>query len=145
MSNKDVNSQKQTRKTLRFRELETLYNISNIIATGARQRQALAEVLDTLDSELGMSRAAITLLIPDGDNIMTEISHGFSKQQSRNVRYKIGEGITGQVMQTGKPMVVPKISEEPLFLNRFKREGIMDEEITICHLMNLRIYISHCI
>ena len=133
MSNKDVNSQKQTRKAIRFRELETLYNISNIIATGRYQRQVLAEVLDTLDSELGMSRAAVTLLIPDGNNIMIEISHGFSEQQSRNVRYKIGEGITGQVMQTGKPMVVPKVSEEPLFLNRFKREEIANEEISfIC-------------
>ena len=30
----------------------------------------------------------------------------------------LGEGITGQVVQTGKPIVVPRVSREPMFLNR---------------------------
>ncbi|MHC4222002.1 MAG: sigma 54-interacting transcriptional regulator, partial [Planctomycetota bacterium] len=133
MPDKDANSEKQRRRTVRFPELETLYNISNILAVGKHRRQVLAEVLDTLDSELGMSSTAITLLTPDSDNIRMEISHGFSQQQTQNVRYKIGEGITGQVMQTGKPIVVAKISEEPLFLNRFKRAETTNEEISfIC-------------
>ena len=34
------------------------------------------------------------------------------------MRYRVGEGITGQVVQTGKPMVVPRVSREPAFLNR---------------------------
>jgi len=37
------------------------------------------------------------------------------------------------VMQTGKPMIVPKISEEPLFLNRFGRRDVLAGEISfIC-------------
>ena len=50
-------------------ELETLYKISQLLAAGAGQKQTLAEVLDTLDSELGMNRGAVTLLSPDGDEI----------------------------------------------------------------------------
>ena len=34
------------------------------------------------------------------------------------MRYRVGEGITGKVVQTGKPMVVPRVSREPMFLNR---------------------------
>jgi Nif-specific regulatory protein len=30
----------------------------------------------------------------------------------------VGEGITGRVVQSGKPIVVPRVSHEPLFLNR---------------------------
>ena len=33
-------------------------------------------------------------------------------------RYKIGEGITGKVVETGEPMVVKDMGAEPLFLNR---------------------------
>ena len=33
-------------------ELETLYNISQVLVTGSNQRQTLAEVLDTLETEL---------------------------------------------------------------------------------------------
>ena len=34
------------------------------------------------------------------------------------VRYLIGEGVTGRVVETGKPVVVPQVSREPMFLNR---------------------------
>ena len=47
-----------------------------------------------------------------------EVAHGLSKRDVESVRYKIGEGITGRVFQTGKALTIPKISQEPLFLNR---------------------------
>ncbi len=133
MSNNDSISTSPANNTDRVLELETLYNISNILASGKNQREILAEVLDSLDSNLGMSKATVTLLSPDTGDIMIEVAHGFSQQQSRNVRYKIGEGITGQVLQTGRAMIVPKVSQEPLFLGRLDRRKTTDQEISfIC-------------
>jgi Nif-specific regulatory protein len=37
---------------------------------------------------------------------------------ARRTRYKVGEGIIGRVVESGKPMVVPQVSQEPLFLDR---------------------------
>ena len=37
------------------------------------------------------------------------------------VRYRVGEGITGKVVESGKPIVVPRVSREPAFLNRAAR------------------------
>lgn len=116
-----------------IRELEMLYRISQILAFGARQRQALAEVLDLLDNGFAMNRGTVTLLSPNGNEINIEVAHNLSPEQSRKVRYRLGEGVTGKVMQTGKPMIVPKVSEEPLFLNRFERWNVTREEISfIC-------------
>jgi hypothetical protein len=39
------------------------------------------------------------------------------------VRYRVGEGITGQVVESGKPIVVPRVSREPALLNRAARRG----------------------
>jgi len=112
-------------------ELETLYNISQVLITGSNQRQILAEVLDALDKELGMKRGMITLLSPGSDEITIEVVHNLP--QEHKIRYRIGEGITGRVMQTGKAMVVPKVSEEPLFLDRFGRKKLDGQEISfIC-------------
>ncbi len=134
MANKSVNLQKSATHTTRYlRELETLYRISHIIVAGKHQKQALAEVLDTLDSELGLKRGIITLLGPDRNEIMIEVAHNISEERSRKVRYQIGEGVTGKVMQTGKPIIVPKVSQEPLFLNRFERWNVTKEEFSfIC-------------
>src|SRR5207237_4167298 len=40
---------------------------------------------------------------------------------SRLVRYRLGEGITGKVVQSNKPIVVPRVSREPAFLHRAAR------------------------
>ena len=50
--------------------------------------------------------------------IMAEVAHNLSAKHSRKVRYRLGEGITGKVVQSGKPAIIPRISEEPQFLNR---------------------------
>jgi Nif-specific regulatory protein len=115
-------------------ELSALYKISQILATRSRQRQILAEVLDVLNNDLGMNRGTIMLLSPDGAELMIEVAHNLSEAQRRAVRYRTGEGITGRVVQTGKPAVVPKVSQEPMFLDRLhKRRRISKDEISfIC-------------
>jgi Nif-specific regulatory protein len=119
--------------TRHVRELETLYRISQILASGTQQRQTLAEVLDTLESELGLQRGTITLLSPDSSEIKIEVAHNVSVEKSRKVSYKMGEGITGRVIETGKAIIVPKVSQEPLFLNRFERSKNPEHDISfIC-------------
>ena len=52
----------------------------------------------------------------------------------RNARYRLGEGIVGRVAQSGRTVVVPQVSREPLFLDRsgvFRRSG-RDEMSYVC-------------
>ena len=117
-----------------LRELQALYRISQVLASGSPQRQTLAEVLDTLHAELGMNRGTIALLSSDGKELLTEVAHNLSESRRRAVRYRMGEGITGRVVQTGKAAVVPKVSQEPLFLDRLhNRRTLTKDEISfIC-------------
>jgi Nif-specific regulatory protein len=68
-----------------------------------------------------MQAATLTLLNRQTGDILIEAAHGLSEQQASLGRYKLGEGVTGKVIQDGKPMVIPKTSESPLFLDRTKR------------------------
>jgi Nif-specific regulatory protein len=134
MSGKDLNSGNlDATPSCHVRQLETLYKISQVLASGNQQKQSLAEVLDTLDGELGMKRGAVALLAPDNDEITFEVAHNLSPEKSKQVRFRTGEGITGKVIETGKAMVVPKVSQEPLFLNRAERWKSKNEEMSfIC-------------
>ena len=114
-------------------QLETLYEVSQILAAGARQRETLAEVLELLDKKLGLNKGTITLLSPDGNEITIEAAHDLLHNQSHRITYQIGEGVVGKVMQSGKAKIVPKISQEPLFLNRFERQDFTKQELSfIC-------------
>ena len=48
-----------------------------------------------------------------------------------DAKFRLGEGITGRVVQSGKPIVVPRVSREPMFLRRTSdRPELAREEIS---------------
>jgi Nif-specific regulatory protein len=46
-----------------------------------------------------MIRGTITLLNPLTNEITIEVAHGISRTAVERVKYKLGEGITGKVIQ----------------------------------------------
>jgi len=43
-------------------------------------------------------------------------------EQKERGEYKIGEGIVGEVVKTGEPVIIPHISDEPRYLNKQDRQ-----------------------
>jgi Nif-specific regulatory protein len=119
--------------TRQVQQLESLYKVSQILVAGTRGQETFAMVLELLDRELGLNRGTITLLSLDGNEIRIEAAHNLSQEKSQRITYRIGEGVTGGVMQTGKAIIVPKVSQEPLFLNRFERWNVTKQDLSfIC-------------
>ena len=108
-------------------EVECLYEITKAIHSTLDLRKALYRVLDLLSEYLGMNRGSITLLNPDTSEIYIEVAHGISTTAKTKGRYKLGEGVTGRVIESGRPMAVPQIKEEPLFLDRTGARSRMDK------------------
>jgi Nif-specific regulatory protein len=99
------------------RQFAPLLEISAALAA-QDTRASLPRVLEILREALGGVSGAITLSDPATGALRIEASFGFSSASAESIQYRPGEGITGLVFQTGKAIVVPKISEEPLFLDR---------------------------
>ncbi len=95
-----------------------LYEISKALNEHLQLKKSLYTVLDILSNSMEMVRGTISILNPLRDEISIEVAHGISKVAMEKGKYKLGEGITGQVIQSGKAVAIPKISEEPQFLNR---------------------------
>jgi Nif-specific regulatory protein len=73
-----------------------------------------------------MLSGAVFLKDDEAGDLVLEAASGATAHAARGTRYRVGEGITGRVVQSGKPVVVPRVSREPLFLDRtgvFKRSG----------------------
>lgn len=118
----------------KIEEITLLYEITNALNVTLDLKKSLYTVLDILSRSMGMVRGTITILNPLRNEINIEVAHGLSKAAMQRGKYKIGEGITGRAIQTGKTIVVPKISQEPLFLNRTaSRKAVTDHELSfIC-------------
>ncbi len=104
-------------------ETKLFFAISTTLNEHLELKKSLYKVLDILAEKLSMKRGTITILKRLKDEIRIEVAHGLSKSAMQKGKYKLGEGITGNVIKKGKAVAIPKISEEPLFLNRTATRG----------------------
>src|SRR6266851_1328646 len=98
------------------RRLSTLLEVSQSLSGTLNLKASLHRVLEILARHHGAVRGIVSVLHADSD-LRVEASDGLG-DGSRPVRYRVGEGITGKVVESGKPIVVPRVSHEPAFLNR---------------------------
>ena len=118
----------------KLKELTVLYEISQLIGSTLNFQEVFSGILGTFYSRLGMNRGTITLLNPDTGELEIRAAHGMTEEEVKRGRYLVGEGITGKVVETGEPVVVPQIEKEPLFLNRTRsRDHLKKSDISfIC-------------
>lgn len=101
-----------------FEEISLLYEISEALNRHMDMKKSLFKVLSVLSESLNLVRGIIFLTNSETGEIRIEVAHGISEKTTRKIKYLPGEGIIGKVIQSGKPAVVPRISEEPLFLDK---------------------------
>ena len=125
---------KEPKTKRELEELSLLFEISQTLDKSLDLRDVVGPLLRTMAGKMGMMRGTLTLLNRESGEIAIEEAYGLSESQRERGKYKLGEGITGKVIQTGKPAVIPRISEEPMFLNRTgARENLKKQDISfIC-------------
>jgi transcriptional regulator with GAF, ATPase, and Fis domain len=111
--------------------LAALVEVSGALSGTLDLKTALDAALEVLRHHQGILRSTVTLLDAQTEDLRVEAGLGLSCDE-RSARYRIGEGVTGRVVQTGKPMVVPRSSEEPLFLHRAGAREPSEETSFIC-------------
>ena len=100
------------------KELRLLFEVLQILDSASDLSDNLETVLEVMAEHTGMMRGVITLLDEAHGEIAIEAAYGMSAEAQSKGRYKLGEGITGKVIESGKPLVIPNVFVEPLFLNR---------------------------
>src|ERR1700704_2564330 len=105
--------------TREARRLSTLLEVSQALSGTLNLKASLHRVLEILARHHGAVRGIVSILEDNGE-LRVEAADGIG-DGSRLVRYRVGEGITGKVVQSGKPIVVPRVSREPAFLHRAAR------------------------
>jgi Nif-specific regulatory protein len=100
-----------------YEELATLHAIAKILAQPQDLRDQLEQVLQEMSFRLGMKRGMISLLDREKKQAWLDIAHDINIE-GMDVTYKPGEGITGKVAETGRPMAVANLGQATHFLDR---------------------------
>ncbi len=106
-----------------LKNLACLYTITKYLASATNLQNCLEQVMAALAREKGMNNGTVTIVNQATGELEIEVAPAITAEARRRGRYKMGEGITGKVVATGDPILVPQIGEEPLFLNRTRTRG----------------------
>ncbi len=100
-----------------------LYEISTTLTSFLNFNEAIYNIFGILEQKMGMGRGTLSLFNPTTHEIAIEVAYDMPEEAKRRGKYKLGEGITGKVIEDGEPAIVPQIKEEPDFLNRTRVRG----------------------
>ncbi|MHB8897468.1 MAG: sigma-54-dependent Fis family transcriptional regulator [Thermoguttaceae bacterium] len=107
-------------------DLDVLAEIADLISSQSAPQELFGSVFAVLERKLGMVRGTVMLLLPDGRELVVEAAHGAPQAMMGTTRYRAGEGIVGLVAETARPVVIPRVSEEPRFQNRVHNRPVED-------------------
>jgi len=99
----------------RMADLILLKKVGETANSGNDLQELFDQILDSIVHSTGVEVASLMLLKEDG-LLHIASAHGLSKNIASSVRVAAGEGISGHVLATGEPVLVPNIDQD----NRFK-------------------------
>ncbi len=114
-----------------LKELTLLFDISIALNKSKNIKDVLRHILEMIARYIGMERGTISLLNKNKSEIFIEEAYGLSEEEIARGKYKIGEGIIGKVVESGMSVIIPRISDEPQFLDRTgARDRINKEDVS---------------
>ncbi|WP_461209119.1 sigma-54-dependent Fis family transcriptional regulator [Desulfocurvus sp. DL9XJH121] len=93
----------------------TLRKVLEEMAPRRAMQTGLKALLRILCENHGYKRALLTIFDPETNSLKLSVTYG--SQKYSQVSYQPGQGVTGRVMNSGTPVVVPVIREDEDFLN----------------------------
>jgi sugar diacid utilization regulator/putative methionine-R-sulfoxide reductase with GAF domain len=98
--------------SLAARELSFLVRLAQAAASTPRPDELLELIIRETTSAIGTDVCSLYLLTPNQHLLLTA-TNGLNEKMVGKVTMKVGEGITGWVAESRKPVVVPDVSNEP--------------------------------
>ncbi len=118
---KDINAQ--------LEDLSCLYEITKSLASSTNLKECLDYTMETLDSMKQMENGTVTIINPLTGKLEIEVAHGINAEGRKRGKYQIGEGVTGRVVASGDPVIIPHIADEPMFLNKTRARGDISNQM----------------
>ena len=114
----------------RIKTLPLLYEMSSLIAESADLSHTLNILLQTMEQHMDVVCGAVSLYDRNSGSIYIHESFGLTEEEESRGIYRFGEGITGQVVESGKAMVIPRVGDEPAFLSRTRNRNAEDNQLS---------------
>ena len=123
----------------RMADLILLKKVGETASSGNDLQELFDQILDSIVHSVGVGVASLMLLKDDG-LLHIASAQGLSKDIAQSVRVAAGEGISGHVLATGEPVLVPNIDQDSRFESldggqRYKNQSLLSVPICVREAM----------
>ena len=108
---------------LRHERLKLLYQVGNVIHSTLEPQEALQLIVSEAVRLMGASSGSVVLINPTTGLLEIHASHNLPSAATK-LKLRVGEGITGWVVRTGKPARVGNVRQDPRYVAA--RRGVLN-------------------
>ncbi|MFH0795157.1 MAG: GAF domain-containing protein [bacterium] len=96
---------------------EALYKISNIVNTTLEPRRVLQLILKEVVRVMRANSGTLILISEKDQRLDIEVGINVDPQRARRLRLRLGEGVTGKVARTGRPLRVDDVRRDSNYVS----------------------------
>lgn len=100
----------------KLKRLGVLYRISDILATTQRSETVLRKILKEAVKATRATSGSIVMIDRPAGVLHIRIADNIDSRRTNRLKLKIGEGVTGWVAKTGKPLLVGDVRHSPHYI-----------------------------
>ena len=102
---------------IRTQRVSTLDELNRVIASTLESDEVLRRVIEAAVEITGATSGSLLLIDPEDDTLSIRVAFGYTEDAIRNIRLRVGEGVTGWVAQNNTPLLVPDVTGEERYVN----------------------------
>lgn len=99
-------------------EYSVIKEAAEQIENAYQPEKAIHTILSLISRQIGLNRGRVLLQEPNTGFLRAAYAYGLTQNEIAKSRFAIKEGISGKVMHTGTPIIVPDIDQETDYLCR---------------------------
>ncbi len=103
----------------RRRELETILRFTALINSSLRIEDVLNYAMEWAEEFMDAEASTVYELDEEKSELFIRIARGAKKESVETIKFELGKGISGHVVQTGQPMVIQDVRKEKRFSPKF--------------------------
>jgi two-component system sensor histidine kinase HydH len=127
-----------TREDLYRKELTAILRSASLINSSLDIEDVLDRAMKWVEEFMDAEASSVYQLDERNQELFVRLARGEKKDPIKKIILKVGEGIAGYVVQTGKPMVIQDVAKEERFNDKFDRITGFSTKSMICVPMMLR-------
>src|SRR5262245_46769293 len=125
----EANQDRTARQSREVRKLTSLLDVSQALSSPVNLKSAFHRVLEILERYHGTKRSVIALPGEDSRRLKLQASIGVRAKHSDA---PLGPALAQQVFDSGRPIVIPRASQEPALPRERPVASVDDDRTYIC-------------